>query len=69
MLPYTALVVQQHLDQLRADAAEARLARTSRPARRPSRVSAKVRQLMPKMVIPADDMNCLPTLSDYPYRG
>jgi hypothetical protein len=69
MLPYTALVVQQHLDQLRADAAEARLARTSRPAQRPSRVPVKVRQLVSKMVIPTDDMSYLPTLGDHPYRG
>jgi hypothetical protein len=69
MLPYTALLAQQQLDQLRAEAAEARLARTLHREPRPSWFSTKVRALASKISIPAEDTSFLPTLNEYPHRG
>lgn len=69
MNPYSAVIVQQQLDELRAQAAEARLARTRSP-KRSDRFGASLRRFAATVTASVDEQTgVLPRLSDYPYRG
>jgi hypothetical protein len=71
MHPYTAVVAQQQLEHLRADAAEARLARAARADQpRRSRFAAAIASLKAAASPATNEASShLPKLNEYPYRG
>ena len=69
MNPYATVIAQAQLEQLRADAAEARLARAARAnTTRRSRFAATFASLKAP-VTTEESTGFLPKLDGYPYRG
>ena len=69
MHAYTALVINEHLDQLRAEAAERNTARGPQPSLL-DRVASAASRVRTAVTTPADGRNAvLPSLDNYPYRS
>jgi hypothetical protein len=72
MHPYTAVIAQRQLEELRAIAAEQRLARIAASAdRRPGRLARSLAAVKAAVTTPASQstMDFIPKLTDYPSRG
>ncbi len=70
MNPYAAVIAHMQLEQLRADAAEHRLARTARAAQpRRSRFALTIGTLKAPLTSTDDSKSVVPKLTGYPYRG
>jgi hypothetical protein len=72
MHPYTAVIAQRQLEELRANAAEQRLARIAERAdRRPGRLARTLATFKAAVTTPASQstMDFMPKLTDYPTRG
>jgi hypothetical protein len=66
----TSMVVAAHLDELLAEAANERLARSAKAtSHRPNRIVSAVKSVWSTLNGPADQAGSLPLLADYPYRG
>jgi hypothetical protein len=65
----TALVVNEHLEQLRAEAAERHATRGRQPSLL-DRVASAASRVRAAVTTPADGRNALfPSLDEYPYRS
>jgi hypothetical protein len=69
--PYTSTIVAaSHLDDLRAEAAAERLARSTRTAsRNHARIATAANSVWSLLAGRADVMPSSPTLTDYPFRS
>ena len=64
------LIAASHIDDLLAEAAAERLARSVRASsNRPKGVVAAVKSVWSTLAGPSDQHGSLPPLADYPYRG
>ncbi len=68
MNAYAILVVNQHLETLREEAAARRTVRVERPSLL-QRVAAGVASVKTALAIPLDPFPGTPSLNDYPYRS
>lgn len=68
MNAYAILVVNQHLETLREEAAARRSVRVERPSLL-ERVAAGAASIKAALAIPFDPIPGMPTLTDYPYRS
>ena len=68
MNTYAVLVVNQHLETLRAEAAMRRSFRVERPSLA-SRLATAVTTVKSVVATPIEANIGLPALNDYPYRG
>lgn len=69
MNPITTIFVQAHIDDLLAEAANERLARSVKAQSKPNRFSGAVKGVWSNLFGSADQPGSLPTLANYPYRG
>ena len=70
MNAYAVLVVNQHLESLRAEAAHDRLVGQLQKASLRDRLTSVVSSVRSAIAEPADaGTSVLPTLNDYPYRS
>jgi hypothetical protein len=67
----SSIIVQAHIDDLLAEAAKDRIARSAaKPeSRQPNRFAGSVRSVWSNLFGSADQPGSLPTLANYPYRG
>jgi hypothetical protein len=63
------IYVAAHLDELRHQAAQERLAAENKSSRRTGRFGQAVRSVWSFISDPADRPIAVPTLNNYPYRG
>ncbi|MFL5777585.1 MAG: hypothetical protein ACJ761_01465 [Chloroflexota bacterium] len=68
MNPFAIIVVNDHIETLRRDAAQARLVKGTAPSLR-QRIAATVSGLKDGFAAPLNLGPVLPPLNDYPYRG
>ena len=67
MNPLTTIVAQAHIDELLAESAAERLARSARPASpRQNRITSALKSVWSTLSVAAD-RPVAPKLSDYPY--
>ncbi len=70
MNPITTIFVQAHIDDLLAEAANERLARSVKAQnQKPNRFTGAVKGVWSNLFGSADQAGSLPTLANYPYRG
>jgi hypothetical protein len=70
VFPITSIVVAAHINDLMAEAAAERLARSVKAERhRTNRFAGAVRSVWSTLVGQADSAGSLPSLADYPFRG
>jgi hypothetical protein len=69
--PYTSTIVAaSHIDDLHAEAAAERLARSSRASSRSQgRIASALTSVWSLLSAPADVMPAMPKLTDYPFRS
>ena len=63
------LYVAAHLDEMRRQAAQERLAAQARPSNQKSRLASAAHSVWSLFSGPAERPLTLPTLTGYPYRG
>jgi hypothetical protein len=61
----TMVVVKTHIDELLAESAAERLARSARPANRPNRIATALKSVW--STLSGTEQPAVPTLSNYPY--
>lgn len=70
MFPINSIVVAAHLNELMAEAAAERLARSGKvEAHRSNRIAGAVKSVWSTLVGSVDSTGSLPSLAEYPYRG
>ena len=69
MFPITSIVVAAHIDDLLADAAAERLAKSGKDSNRVNRFASALNGVWSILNGPADRSAGLPKLTDYPYRS
>lgn len=69
MNAFAVLVVNEHLTQLRLEAARHRATQAAKPSLR-ERIATSLAEASRRLSIPIDNRGTIiPTLQDYPYRG